>query len=245
MNRIKLLGFTCLYVIKQIPTYISLLNEFDQVKFDQMINDYAKGVVKALGIDYEIINKLESKPQAALYISNHSSMYDSVLTLLVVEENRSYFIASEFENMLKVPVIGNLLRFMHAIYVDRSNLRSSLKTIKKGINELKNQKNLVIFAEGEITNMIIKPNQKYVGDFHGGSFKPAIEAKVPIVPITIIGSEKIHSGQKMYTKIKPGHVKIVVGEAITKHLEQRMSKVELADYTRNVIVNNYIENNEE
>ncbi len=218
MNRIKLLGFTCIYAIKQIPTYISLLNEFNQAKFDKMINDYAKRAVEVLGIEYEIINKLETKPKNALYISNHSSMYDSILTLLVVEDNRSYFIASEFENMLKLPIIGNLLKFMHAIYVDRSNLRSSLKTIKQGINELKNQKNLVIFAEGEITNMILKPNQQYVGDFHGGSFKPAIEAKVPIVPITIIGSEKIHSGQKMYTKIKPGHVKIVVGEAITQHL---------------------------
>ncbi len=245
MNRIKLLGFTCIFAVKKIPTYISLRREFNQEKFDQFANEFAEGALKALGITYEVINKLDTPVTSALYISNHSSMYDPLLTIQVVRENRSYFIANEFEAMLKWPIIGNLLKYMNSIYVDRQNLRSGVKTIKQGMKMLAENRNLVIFAEGEITNMIIKPDQKYVGDFHGGSFKPAIKEQKPVVPITIIGSEKIHSGQKMYTKITPGHVKIVIDNPITDHLEQKMSAQELAKITRQKIIDNYIENMEE
>lgn len=242
MNRLKLLGFTCLYAVKQIPTYVSLLNNYNQEKFDKLVNDYAKGALKALGITYEVINKLEEKPETALYIANHGSMFDPLITMETIGNNRSYFIANEFEGLLKVPVLGNLLRFMNSIYVDRQNPRSGIRTIKEGINKLNAGINLVIFAEGEITNMIIKPDQKYVGDFHGGSFKPAIKSQKPIIPITIIGSDQIHNGQKMYTKVKSGHVKIVIGEVIENHLLQTMTAIELAEYTRSIIVKNYEEN---
>lgn len=243
MNVLKLIKFTVKFGFKHAKDYNYLKQNYNQEHFDKIVIDYCEGALASMDVTYEIKDLSKDKLYTnALYISNHNSMYDSLISAIAVRKKHSYFIASEFEYALKIPIIGNVMRFIHSIFVDRSNLRAGIKAIKQGTENLEANLNLVIFAEGEISRYVLKPNQQYIGDFHAGSFKPALVSQRPIVPITIVGSDKIHNSQNMFSKVNSGHVKVIIGEPITKHLTEKLSSVEIANITREQILKTYCEN---
>ncbi len=240
MNIFKLVKFTVEFGFKNTKAYRNLTVDFKQSDFDKIVYNYCIGALDSLGITYEILDlRAKKTTENVQYISNHNSMYDSLITAVAVKNRHSYFIADEFSFLLKVPIVGNLMRFMHSIFVDRSNLRAGIKSIKQGVQNLKEGLNLVIFAEGEISKYVLKPGQKYIGDFHAGSFKPALITKKKIVPITIVGSDKIHNSRSLFTRVNKGHVKVIIGEAIDVHLNESLTAVELAEITRNQILDTY------
>ena len=65
--------------------------------------------------------------------------------------------------------------------MDRENVRQSLKVIASVTEEVKKGRNYVIFPEGTRSK-----NGNTVGEFKGGSFKAAMNAKAPIVPVALI-----------------------------------------------------------
>ena len=65
--------------------------------------------------------------------------------------------------------------------IDRENIRQSLKVIAAVTEEVKKGRNYVIFPEGTRSK-----NGNTVGEFKGGSFKAAINAKAPIIPVALI-----------------------------------------------------------
>lgn len=74
---------------------------------------------------------------------------------------------------------------MKTIPLDRNDLRQGLQVIKQVAEEVKKGRNYLIFAEGTRSR---KGNQLL--DFKGGSFKSAVKAQCPIVPVALIDSYK-------------------------------------------------------
>jgi 1-acyl-sn-glycerol-3-phosphate acyltransferase len=70
--------------------------------------------------------------------------------------------------------------------MDREDVRQSLTVIQKVTEEVKLGRNYLIFPEGTRSK---KGN--VMGDFHGGSFRCAVKAKCPIVPVAFIDSFKV------------------------------------------------------
>lgn len=67
--------------------------------------------------------------------------------------------------------------------MDREDVRQSLQVILDVTQEVKNGRNYLIFPEGTRSR---RGNQ--VGDFKGGSFKCAVKAKAPIVPVALLNA---------------------------------------------------------
>lgn len=240
-NVIKLLISVPFFFITHFTRYWSLKRNFTQEKLDKFVADFCDGHLKAIGVTYEIIDKRSHIPESSLYISNHNSMYDSMLTAQAINTKLSYFVAGEYNVFIKLPIIKPIVNWLNLIFVDRSNLRSGFEAVKLGTEQLKQGNNLVIFAEGEISKYVIKADQEYIADFHAGSFKPAQLAKKPVTPITVIGSDKVHNTLKMFSPIKSGHVKIIIDEPIYFHeREEKVMTTDMAEETRQVILNNYI-----
>ncbi len=111
----------------------------------------------------------------------------------------------------KMPLVNQWMEFIHCIFMDRNDMKQSLKTILEGISILKSGFSLVVFPEGT------RSKSDTMRDFKPGSFKLALKAKVPIVPVTIDGSYKIM--EKNNGKIKPAHVDVYIHKPIyTKNL---------------------------
>src|SRR5699024_1808110 len=84
--------------------------------------------------------------------------------------------------LTKFPIVSQWMKEMKCIFMDRSDRRQSLQSIKEGINILKNGHSMVIFPEGT------RSKSDAMGEFKAGSMTLATKSGVPIVPITISGS---------------------------------------------------------
>lgn len=117
-----------------------------------------------------------------IFYPNHQGLYDVLAILEVCPRPFSVVMKKEVAN---IPFLKQVFACMKAIALDRDDVRQAMKVILQVSEEVKNGRNYLIFAEGTRSK---KGNQLL--DFKGGSFKSAIKAQCPIVPVAIIDSYK-------------------------------------------------------
>ena len=117
-----------------------------------------------------------------MFFPNHQGLYDVLAIIEVCPRPFSVVMKKEVAN---VPFLKQVFACMKAISLDRNDLRQGLQVIKQVAEEVKKGRNYLIFAEGTRSR---KGNQLL--DFKGGSFKSAVKAQCPIVPVALIDSYK-------------------------------------------------------
>lgn len=122
------------------------------------------------------------KENGFIFYPNHQGMYDVLAVMEVCSVPFSVVAKKEVQN---VPFLREVFACMRAFMIDRENLRQSLKIIASVTEEVKKGRNYLIFPEGTRSK-----NGNVVGEFKGGSFKAAMNAKCPIVPVALIDSFK-------------------------------------------------------
>lgn len=158
-----------------------------------------------------------------LYVVNHQGYFDIPALMSTLPKSPAFVAKVELE---KIPMISYWMKKMGCLFMDRGNMRQSLKIILQGIEMLKDGQSMVIFPEGTRS----KSNE--VGEFKAGSLKLAMKAGVPIVPVTLKNSFKVF---EEHNRIRTAEVSIKFHEPIyTEHL----SKEEMANLhveVRNII----------
>lgn len=117
-----------------------------------------------------------------MFFPNHQGLYDVLAILEVCPRPFSVVMKKEVEN---IPFLKQVFTRMKAIAIDRDDIRQSMKVIQRVTEEVKAGRNYLIFSEGTRS----KQGNKLL-DFKGGSFKSAMKAKCPIVPVALIDSYK-------------------------------------------------------
>ncbi len=149
---------------------------------------------------------LENVPSdtAVLYIGNHRSFFDVVLTYPMVPRPTGYIAKKEIE---KVPLLNIWMRNLHCLFLDRKDIKAGMQTILDAIDLIKNGISVCIFPEGT--------RSKTEGEllpFNEGSFKIASKSGCPIVPMTIVNSASVLENQ--FPFIKKSHVIIEYGTPV-------------------------------
>ncbi|MES2222893.1 MAG: lysophospholipid acyltransferase family protein [Acidobacteriota bacterium] len=141
--------------------------------------------------------------RAAVYVSNHLSYMD---TPVVLSKLPFQFRILARHDLFKIPFIGWYLHRSGQIPVDSTNLRSTLASLNRGVKALEAGMPLMIFPEGG------RSLDGHLQDFLSGPAYMAIRAKVPIVPMALIGT---HELMPMHTyHLTPRPLLLVVGEPI-------------------------------
>ena len=78
-------------------------------------------------------------------------------------------------------LIKQVIAAMHGMSIDRQDVKASLKVITKMTEDVKQGRNYVIFAEGTRSR-----EGNHLLAFKGGTFKSAVNARCPIVPVALI-----------------------------------------------------------
>ena len=84
-----------------------------------------------------------------------------------------------------VPFLKQVFTCMKAFIMDREDIRQSMQVILNVTKEVKSGRNYLIFAEGTRSK-----NGNHPQEFKGGSFKAAMKARCPIVPVALIDTYK-------------------------------------------------------
>ena len=174
------------------------------------------------------------KDTPVLYVGNHRSFFDIVLTYPRVPRPTGYIAKKEIE---KVPLLRTWMRNLHCLFLDRNDVKAGLKTILEAIDKMKNGISICIFPEG---------TRNKVADtflpFHEGSFKIAQKAGCPIVPITINNSSAILEDH--FPKIKKAHVIIEYGKPVYISDLPAEYKKQPGAYMQQIISETYFKNKE-
>lgn len=170
---------------------------------------------------------------ACLFVANHQGFLD--IPIIISSINRPIgFIAKK--EMKKIKIISYWMEQINCVFMDRSNIRTSVKSINEGIQILKSGYSMVIFPEGT------RSKGPTINSFKKGSLKLGLKAMVPIVPIAIDGSYKLREGNK-HSNIKSADVNITICKPIYTDNLSREEKETLSENIKSEITKNiYLKN---
>ncbi len=171
---------------------------------------------------------------AVLYVGNHRSYFDILLTYVRVPRPTGYVAKKE---MLRYPLLKNWMKNLHCLFLDRDNIKEGLKTILTGIDKVKNGISICIFPEGTRN----KVNDTFL-PFHDGSFKIAEKSGCPIIPMSINNSAAIFEDH--LPKIKKAHVVIEYGKPILLDQLSKEEKKRIGEHVQKIIADTYFKNKE-
>jgi 1-acyl-sn-glycerol-3-phosphate acyltransferase len=140
-----------------------------------------------------------------IIVANHQSWFD-VFALAAYLPVRYRFVAKQ--ELRRIPVFGKAWIRCGHVSVDRGDRASSIESLDQAWREVHDEKlTMVFFAEGTRS-----PDGK-LQPFKKGAFVLALQARVPVVPMGIVGSREIMP--KGALKIRSGTITIRVGKAVT------------------------------
>lgn len=113
---------------------------------------------------------------------NHQGLFDIVALLIACPRHLSPVAKKELGNII---LIKQIMRMLKGILIDREDIKAALEVIKTMSENVKKGQNYIVFAEGTRSR-----NGNTLLPFKGGTFKSAVKAKCPIVPVALIDSFK-------------------------------------------------------
>ena len=117
-----------------------------------------------------------------IFYPNHQGLFD---VLAIIESCPRPFSVVMKKEVQNIPFLKQIFSIMRAKALDRQDVRQGMKVILEVVEEVKAGRNYLIFAEGTRSKLENQPQ-----DFKGGSFKAAMKAKCPIVPVAILDAFK-------------------------------------------------------
>lgn len=231
------------YLILSIPI---LLAEWVVGKFNPRAKDISslriiqtvfRFILKVTGADITIIGHENfPKDQAVLYIGNHRSFFDILLTYVHCPDLTGYVAKKE---MAPIPLLSIWMRYLHCLFLDRKDIKEGMKTILTAIEKVKNGISICIFPEGTRNK---GDDELELLPFHEGSFKIATKSGCPIIPMAISNSAEIFENH--FPKIKPCKVVVEYGKPIYPEQLSKEDKKRLGAYTQGIILETLKKNQE-
>jgi len=133
----------------------------------------------------------------AIFASNHLSFSDSVFLPLVVPRKMTFLAKADYFNSpgLKGRLTAAFFKGIGQLPVDRSGGRASEAALKQGLAVLGRGDLLGIYPEGTRS----PDGRLYRG--RTGVARMALEAKVPVIPVAMIGTDEAQPTGKLLPKI--------------------------------------------
>lgn len=157
-----------------------------------------------------------------IFASNHQSIYD--IPIVFASMPRQLRIVAK-ASLGRFPFLGWHLRWTGHLLVDRE--RPGPGVLKKMARLVRDGTSLIVFPEGT------RSPDGTVAPFKGGLFLLAIEAGMPIVPVSIAGSRHVMLKGRLMTC--PGHVTLTIHAPIATRDLQRGDARALAGRVREIV----------
>jgi 1-acyl-sn-glycerol-3-phosphate acyltransferase len=200
------------------------------IRCDQLIISIGKRALrlgqKILGIQVEVSGVEEiDKKIPYIFMPNHLSLIDGPMLFMLIPQAVRVIIKKE---VFKVPIIGQAMRQVGFIPVDRKALKggkasidhASKMIIEKGFSFL-------IFPEGT------RSRDGKLQPFKRGGFFLALASQVPVVPVSIEGSYELMPKGAFFAK--KGKIEVTFHPPVSVQEFDRQSLPRLIDKVRDIV----------
>lgn len=196
--------------------------------------DYIRHVVKTVNRTGRVnveVHGLENLPKENGFIlfPNHQGLFDVLAIIDSCPNPLGIVVKKEASNLI---LVKQVIAAMNGMAIDRQDVKASLKVITKMTEDVKNGRNYVIFAEGTRS----REGNKLL-PFKGGTFKSAVNAKCPIVPVAQIDCFKpfdvssikkqkveIHFLEPLYPEQYMGLRTIQIADIVHDKIQQKINE---------------------
>ncbi len=171
-------------------------------------------------------NILVDQPQ--IFIANHQGYYD-IFALAGYLAVQLRWVSKAV--LFRVPFMGWAMRAASYIPVERNNRKQSYQAFLNTLEAIKAGSSIVVFPERT------RSEDGSIGVFKKGSQLLAQRAKVPMVPVTIVGTRDIiRKGSMLF---HPGTVRIIISPCIALEEKDAKKGDEILQEIRNIICENF------
>lgn len=225
------------FLFGYLPISIQKLNKIKSKKgllsveqYDLLVHEvpqkWAGGILKRTKSEFTV-EGLENLPDGAvLFVSNHEGNFD--IPTLLAHIPKPFGFISKIE-VKKIPLIPKWMEEMNCVFLDRTNRKSSYRSIQDTVSQLQNGHSILMFPEGT------RSKGQGIGAFKSGFVRIAKDADVPIVPIAIHGTSNIM--EKNNNKISPAHVQISILPSYSKETIQVNNSEQIKEDLHTIIAN--------
>lgn len=228
----------CLFIYKEItfiPAHFYKNKKKKTFTARKNLHDISCCFLKVLGTKVEVVYKDKeafehlNREKGIVLIANHQSNFDIPVILSGIKFDLGFVAKKEMESW---PFFHRWMRRGKYIFLDRSNPREGIKSIKKAVKIVKEGYPTVIFPEGE------RSLTGEIGNFKKGSFKLALDTNGIIVPMTICGAINIQKRGSIAVS-RNRKVKLIVEKPIDISILSDEEKKNLNNTVRDKIIENY------
>ncbi len=198
-------------------------------KAHKIANMWAKMLLWITSIRVTVIgreNVLLDRPQ--IFMANHQSDFDILIVLAHIPGQFRWIVKKE---LFKIPVFGKAMKSAGYIEIDRQNHDKAMKSVEEAAQKIREGKSVMTFPEGT------RSKDGTIQPFKQGMFHLAIQAGVPILPISIIGAHEILPKRSLM--IRPGRVTMVIGKPVEVSGYTVETRAELIARIRAIIIRNF------
>jgi 1-acyl-sn-glycerol-3-phosphate acyltransferase len=159
----------------------------------------AQAGVRLAGIRIDVVGlDLIDRSRSYIFMSNHVSNLDPPIQLPILPKQTSVMVKKE---LFKVPILGRAMRMGDLVPVDRGNRDAGIEAVAAAKAVVQKGRDMTIYVEGK------RSSDGKLLPFKKGPFYLAVACRVPVVPITIVGTHYVMPKGRF--TIKPGRVKVI------------------------------------
>jgi 1-acyl-sn-glycerol-3-phosphate acyltransferase len=188
MNRLLMMVLRNITIVPgawcKLCRYAKNTDHYPEMEKYRHIQYIMKRAIQAGKIDLQVSGQ-ENIPSENGFImyGNHQGMFDVIALVATYDGPLAAVCKKELGN---VPFVKQVIACTKSFTMDREDVRQSLGVIQAVTKEVQNGRNYLIFPEGTRSKQ-----GNRMGEFHGGSFRAAVKAKCPILPVAFIDSFKV------------------------------------------------------
>jgi 1-acyl-sn-glycerol-3-phosphate acyltransferase len=177
------------------------------------------------GVKVRVLGREKILPgKTYVFLSNHLGNFDGPVLCHVIPRDLKALVKKE---MMRIPIFSLVLKQVQFVPIERLNPKKAQEGIDLGASRLREGKSFFAFPEGT------RSRNGSLGEFKKGVFIMAIKAQASVVPVTILGSNKIQPPGQY--RIRPGIIQVIFHDAISTEGMDLEDRNRLVQLTRDAI----------
>jgi 1-acyl-sn-glycerol-3-phosphate acyltransferase len=163
----------------------------------RIVAAWARLCLLSVGVRVECAGAEGLPPGPVVLAANHSSSVD--IPILYAALPRSFRFVHK-RSLVLLPIVGQILHFGGHIGIDRSRVFRARRSLERASLRVRGGTSVLVFPEGT------RSGDGSIRPFKRGSFKLAIEAGVPVVPVSLSGVRGVIPSGPL--SLRPGRVRV-------------------------------------
>ena len=164
---------------------------------------WGRAILASAGVRVRVEQRAPLPPGPVVFVSNHVNLLDIPVTMAALPRDFLFVARRELRAW---PVVGWVLEKTACLFIARDNPRQSVADLRSAAERIRGGDSVLLYPEGG------RSYSHALAPFMRGPFVLAIEAGVPVVPLTMVGHTGVLSVRDRTAR--PGETRFVIGAPI-------------------------------